>query len=639
MPSRAARLALAARLLSAGLVVFAAGAASCPGASLAAARESDPAKDAAGRLDYSVAFEGLAETDADLESAMRAQSLALDLIDDPPRSAAGLRRRAERDVKRFGQVLRGAGLYDGTVRFSIEAAEAPRDGTREGGARRLIYHVDPGALYVIEAIETAEGPDAPMTPADDETLAAIGLDLGQPAAAQPVITAEGALARRYRMRGHPFAEVARRQTVIDRDTKTMTVRYRLAPGPLARFGALRIEGAGRVERGFIARHAAWREGARYDIRLVEETQRGLAGSGLFESVAVSPVAPDDPDAAGGSGAGDGIAVPIRVELAERAPRSLGFGANYSTSIGPGVNAFWEHRNLFRSGERLRTTLSASPIERGGEATFRKPFFRRDDQALLADGEIKDTTTDAFDEVRASAFIGVERRLSDVWTATLGPTLDLIEQETDDTGIDQIALLGMRGNLRRDSTDSPLNPTTGGRLDISLTPYTDVGATAGEFVSGAVSGSRYLSIDADSRFVLAGRARLGAILGAERREIPAGKRFYAGGGGSVRGYGYQRLGPLDGDLDPVGGRSVMEVGLELRTRITETIGLVPFIEGGNVYSEDLPPVDELDLLWGAGLGLRYYTDIGPVRLDVAIPINKRRNIDDSYQIYVSLGQAF
>lgn len=631
---------LAALLLAtAGPLGLSAYAQSGSGQSGSGQPEAEPSDgEAAAPIAYAVVFEGLEEADAELEERMRAQSLAIELSGDPPRTPAGLRRRAERDVERFGQVLRGAGHYDGTVAFAIE--EGRPDAAE--GARRIVYEVTPGPLYLIEAVELAIGPEAEMTPAPDDVLADIGLDMGRPAAAEPIIAAEGRLARRYRMEGRPFAEVAERRTVIDRSAQTMTVRYRVAPGPAGTFGDVEVEGADKVERSFIAQYAAWTPGQRYDIRLVEETQRRLAGTGLFDSVTVTPRRPEAAAEDAGEGApdeGGTRRIPVRIEVVERAHRTLGFGASYSTSVGPGVSAFWEHRNLFNEGERLRTTLSASPIERGGEANFRKPYFLRDRQALLAEGEVKDVTSDAFDELRASAFVGVERQLTDVWTATVGPTLDLIDQKTDDTGQDTIALLGLRGNLRRDSTDDPLNPTDGSRLDLSLVPYAGIAGEADQFVSSQISGSRYLKIDEDARFVLAGRARLGAILGAERTAIPAGKRFYAGGGGSVRGYGFQRLGPLDGDLDPIGGRSVMEVGLELRTRITETIGLVPFIEGGNVYPEEIPPVQELDLRWGAGLGLRYFTDIGPVRLDVAIPINQRENIDDAYQIYVSLGQAF
>jgi translocation and assembly module TamA len=581
---------------------------------------------------YEIAFEGLADGEADIEEKLRAVSLSFDLREDPPRSLAGLRRRAEQDVERFARVLRSLGHYDGEVRYRIEEKEA--------APTTLAFTLALGPVYVIETVRIDRADQGEPREADQELLDALDLAIGGPAEAAPIIAAEGLLARYHHRRGHPFVSVGPRKTVINRDKKTLRVTYSLTLGPFARFGRARIEGAEAVSSGFIARHAAWTEGAIYDSRLVSETQTKLARTGLFDSVTVSPIETSGAgEAARGSQAGDPIPVDIRIEVAERPHRSLGFGASYSTSVGPGVRAFWEHRNLFDEGERLRTAISASPIERGADATFRKPFFLEEGQSLLAEGEVKNVTSEAFDELRASSFIGVERALSDVWTATLGPTLDLIDQDAEDTEENRFVLVGLRANLRRDSTDDVLNPTRGSRLELSLAPYQDIAESGENFVSSAVTGSRYLQIDGDGDFVLAGRARIGSILGAERSAIPAGKRFYAGGGGSVRGYGYQRLGPLDSDLDPIGGRSVIELGIELRTRIAEDFGLVPFLEGGNVYDDTVPPFDQLDLRWGAGLGFRYYTDIGPVRLDVAMPIDKRENIDDAYQIYVSLGQAF
>ena len=159
-----------------------------------------------------------------------------------------------------------------------------------------------------------------------------------------------------------------------------------------------------------------------------------------------------------------------------------------------------------------------------------------------------------------------------------------------------------------------------------------------FLVSEVSGSTYYSVFDDDQLVLAARTRVGSIVGEETEVIPANKRFYAGGGGSIRGFEFQKVGPLDDDEDPLGGRSVLELGFEARIRLTETIGLVPFIEGGTVFDSSFPDFDE-ELLWSAGLGLRYFTAIGPVRLDVGFPLNGRDGVDGLFEFYVSLGQAF
>ncbi|MDF1748169.1 MAG: BamA/TamA family outer membrane protein [Alphaproteobacteria bacterium] len=580
---------------------------------------------------YQISFKGLGDDEEGLEDAMRASSLSVQLQGEKPRSLAGLRRRAERDISVFEQVLRSYGFYDGTVRYEvIEAQESDEKPD-------LVFTITRGNVYLLDAITIQEDGTGKPQEADDALLKVLGLELGQAATADSIISAEDYLVRHYRSTGYPTATAGTRRTTINRETYTMSVRFGVVPGPKAVFGELKIEGLTDVEEKFVRRNVTWVPGSSYDIGQVEETQRKLSRTGLFNTITLVPLPISD-----NAGQSEPVPVDIQLTVAERDHRSIGFGTSYSTSIGPGVSAFWEHRNLFSNGERFRGTVSASPVERGVDGTFRKPLYKRVDQALVAEGELKDITSDAYDEIRSSSFVGLERRLSPIWTATIGPTLDIIQQTDQGVSVsaknDHFTLLGMRGSLRRDTTDNPLDPSEGSRLELGLSPYTDLGNST-NFVSSAITASQYLKIDDSGDFILAGRVRLGSIFGADRESIPAGKRLYAGGGGSVRGFGYQKLGPLDSELDPIGGRSVVEFGIELRTRLTETIGLVPFIEAGNVYESTVPDISANEIRWSGGLGLRYFTAIGPVRLDIATPFRKRPNVDDSYQLYVSLGQAF
>lgn len=154
----------------------------------------------------------------------------------------------------------------------------------------------------------------------------------------------------------------------------------------------------------------------------------------------------------------------------------------------------------------------------------------------------------------------------------------------------------------------------------------------------MSGSAYYSLDAEHRYILAGRAKIGSLIGESRNSVPADKRFYAGGGSSIRGYPFQKVGPLDDNGDPIGGRSLLEVSGEFRARVWGNFGVVPFIDGGTVYNSVVPNLTDT-VRWGAGLGLRYYTAIGPVRVDLATPLNPRKDVDDPIQFYISLGQSF
>jgi translocation and assembly module TamA len=164
----------------------------------------------------------------------------------------------------------------------------------------------------------------------------------------------------------------------------------------------------------------------------------------------------------------------------------------------------------------------------------------------------------------------------------------------------------------------------------------------------IEGTVYYPIS--DRLVIAGRARAGSIFGIARDDLAPSRRYYGGGGGSVRGYGFQRLGPLEpvsslvpddegninlADLRPVGGRSLNEFALEARYRFGN-FGIVPFIDAGNSYESTFPTGS--DLRFGAGIGGRFYTNFGPFRIDVATPLNPRPG-DGKIAIYLSLGQAF
>lgn len=540
-------------------------------------------------------------------SALRARE------DDPPATEAGLRRRIEDDLARFAEVLRAEGYHDGRV-----------DVRREGTAPvRVVLEVAPGPRYVFDRYRIRA--DRPDPPAVDFDPAALGVAPGAPARAADIVAAETAILRRLGRNAFPFAAIARRAVEVDHAARTVTVILDLALGSRARFGPVAVEGLEDVDPAFVRRRVPWAEGDPYDIAKVESFRRALVASALFDSVAIEPSRP----------ARDGAAT-VTITLVERRHRTVGLGLSYGTDVGAGGRLYWTHRNLFGEGERLSITAEGGQTEKSGELAFRKPDFFGLDQALLAELRLADETTDAFDSLNFGGKVGVERRVNDAVTGSLALGFDHIEVKQ--SGAKRVFdLASLPGRMSVDTSDDVLDPTEGVRLDLLVTPYAGVDGDGLFFVRNEVVARTYADLDGDGGLVAALRGRFGSIVGADTGDIPATERFYAGGGGSVRGFAFQKVGPLDGAGDPVGGRSVLEVGLELRARITDTIGVVPFVDGGMVYDSSVPDL-ERDFLWGAGLGLRYYTDIGPVRVDLATPINGRSS-DDSFQFYVSLGQAF
>lgn len=608
------------------------------------------------KIPYEVQIEGIDPQEEKLLAALRDVSTSIRLRSRPTPSLAGLERRAEDDVERFETVLRSFGFYDGQVSFNIRKAEPDDQNTPDGenggegddivsaasepaaGAPDsaeqpdpvdLVYQIDVNQPYLLSEVKLViVRPDhTTRREATDEELERTNLHLGQRAAADPIILAEQYAVDFMRDRGFPLVEAGKRKVIANTAEKTISVTYELVTGPEANFGKVSVKGAETVDEDFIAGYRSWKPGQKYSPEEVRTTRRDLAQSNLFDSVIVKPVGPV---AKNGE-------IPVEIEVRERKHRTIGGGVDFSTADGPGANAFWENRNLFGAGERLRLGIEGSGQSQGLEATFRKPQFLKRRQALVADGSAKNYSTDAYDGELVETFVGVERKIGDYWSVTLGPTAEYSDLTGADSPNEQFYLGGLRGILRRDSTDNPLDPTEGNRLEFNVSPYTSLSGPSAQFTSVSLNGSQYFAFDEEGDYVLAGRGRAGMIIGEDRSDLPANKRFYSGGGGSVRGYEYQKVGPLDEDGDPLGGRSVLEAGLEFRARVTESFGIVPFVEGGNVFEASDP--DDLDLLWAAGLGFRYYTAVGPLRFDFAVPLDKRDNVDDDFQIYLSLGQAF
>jgi translocation and assembly module TamA len=567
---------------------------------------------AAAEIGYHTEITGV--EDKALLKDLRAASQLIEQEKRKPDSALALQRRAEADRGRLDAALRANGYYDGTISFTVDDSTDPA---------RVQVAIDPGPRYTLAnvTITTEDGKPPPLL--ERYAPLAFGLKSGAPALSKPVLDAEPKIIRILVEHGFPLAKVGKRRVEVDKATKTMDVAYTVDPGPLAGFGPLTVTGAKDVNPDYVRRRAAWVEGSPYDIRFVERTRKDLVASGLFSTVRIRPA--DSIDADG--------RIPMIIEVTERPPRSIAVGLNYDTSLGASGRAYWEHRNVFGNAERLRATAETGEKRQALQGEFRRPDVMTTNRDFVASAVAENEQLDAYNRQRVLFFSGLEQRFSDVWTGGAGGQIERTHLEQSDGNFDY-TLFGVPLFLRRDGTDNLLDPTEGSRQSIATTPYTGTGLN---FLSSRLQGSVYQAFDDKRDYVLAAFAAVGTIVGESRDALPKDKRLYVGGGGSVRGYGYQKAGPLDSAGNPVGGRSSLELGMELRVKVTETIGVVPFLEAGNVYEEVLPRPSN-GLRYGTGLGLRYYTPIGPIRFDVAFPLNKRAE-DDPFQIYVSIGQAF
>jgi translocation and assembly module TamA len=577
-----------------------------------------PEQPAPGATDfrYQVAIEGVGD-DA-LRSLLLQVSETQRLIDRPPPSLARLRRRAHDDRPRLLEVLRSEGYYGAQIDVALNTSVQPI---------KVTFQIDLGSVYRLGSVSIEVDPPEPglTVPSPEE----IGLKIGDPAATRTILDAERGLLDRVRARGFILAELGIRRAVVDHDTDTMDLTLRVQPGPLSRFGPVTFDGLRTVEQDFVANRLDWQVGELITPARLEEARNSLRETGLFTSVQIDLA--DAPDAQG--------QLPVTVELTERKHRSIGLGMRYRTDEGPGGNVSWEHRNMFGRGEQVAVEADGSFIGAFLLASFRKPDFGRRNQSLLSDVRLAYDDTDAFESKSARARVGLERQLGDGMTVALG--VSFLGQEVEDKALDEgsesFGLLSLPARFEWDRSDNRLDPSSGGRLRLENEPFVDVIGNGLLFNKSRLDYAHYVEVVQDPQIVLAGRTALGAMVGEPRGAIPANLRFYAGGGGSVRGFGYQLAGKLNDNDDPIGGRSLLELSGEVRVRITESIGAVAFVDAGTVYSASVPDFSET-LRVGAGPGLRYFSPIGPLRLDVGFPLNPRGS-DDTWQLYISIGQAF
>lgn len=566
---------------------------------------------------YELEFEGSA--DSAIISLLRSASQLESLQSKPPASLPALERRIEKDIEAFDKALRSEGYYANKLASRVEPT---------GDGQRVVIVVTTGPVFRLEnykiefLVPENERTPAPIDPTE------LGIKPGMAARAEEIVAAQRQAVRLLGTRGFPRAQVAEQKAVVDHATMTMSVVLMIDSGPAARFGPLSFSGLTGVDEDYLHRIASWPLGEIFDRTKIASLRRKLSGTGLFASVKIS-----EAETIGADGQ-----LPVIAEVKERESRSFGVGVDYSSSEGAGTRFYWEHRNILGEAERLRGDLVVAELRQELSGSFIKPDIWQLDQDLRASAGIKHEDTEAFEEETIQGFLGLERKWRENWTVGAGTSFEysiIDDQEGEDT----FALIGLPLTARYDNSDDLLDPTSGFRIGTSLTPYVGVITESTNFLRGEVNASTYYSVLQEDRLVLAARGTLGSIVGEETDDVPATKRFYSGGGGSVRGYEFRTLGPLDEDNDPLGGRSVVELGFELRVKVTDEIGVVPFVEGGNVFDDEIPDLSE-ELQWAAGLGFRYYTAVGPIRLDVAVPVNPRDDdIDDAFQFYISLGQAF
>lgn len=572
-------------------------------------------------IQYSINFAG--DYPANLQGQLHEVSRLVSLQEKQPLiSLIALQRRTDIDVKNLTTLLNTQGYLDATVTATIEGGESPYTvnlfitaGERYHSANISFHNTQLGSTLDIKPADVVHR----VTP-------------GTPMETQAILTLQQSLLLYLQEHGYPGASVEEPRLEANRCQKTVSIHVYYKPGHLSEFDDYEILGLKNLETSYVSNRIAWKKGQIYDQRLVEETQRKLMNSAIFDAVSIHPKDPQQSPTS------------MTIELTEAPPRVIGAGLRYFSSEGLGAKVFWRHYNAWGGGELIDTSLQLSQLLAELRLGMGFPDILAPEQQLQTLLTLTKENTKAYNAKTVEAEVKIQRPLTKSIVGSVGILFEGGQVQRESQHITQ-RLFGLPLEAAIDTADDPLDPHSGWRSRLTFIPYGSghIGNEKKMFIT-RFQGKGYFPFgNRVDPFVLAIWTNLGSIYIRDPNNVPPNQRFYAGGGGSVRAYGFQRLGPVGNNGIPVGGRSIAEGGIEGRFRWSETWGGVVFLEGGAV-SNNRSPLGKAKLLWGPGAGVRYFTAIGPIRFDVAIPLKRRqlsgkKNVDSPFQFYVSIGQAF
>ncbi|MDL2399477.1 autotransporter assembly complex protein TamA [Rhizobium mayense] len=593
--------------------------------------EDETVNEVSDPVHYTVNFKA-DNLDKDLKEALTDSSMLVSDQKNPVSGDLGVVIKARDDRDRLIATLYEKALYGGVVTITINGtnidALPPNPSFSRSQPVAVTISVDPGPVFTLGKISLL-GDAKRVDPAQ------YGLVPGGQAGSLTILKAGDNIVADFKNQGHPLAKLTKRDVVADHDTHRVDVMLRVDSGPMAPIGNVGVTGQKSVDPDFIKRYARINEGKPYSPDELKKASDRLRKLGVFSSVTVREA---DKLAPNGS-------LPVTIEVSEGKQRFFGFGAQYSTIDGFGLQGYWGHRNLTGRADSLRIDGSVSRIgettdvgklDYSAGITYVRPATLYPSATFTTGLKMQSLHPDAYDADTITASAGLAYELTDQDTISGGGEVSYEKDTTDAYGKQTFLTVAIPLEYVRDTRDNKLDPTQGYRASIGATPsYETMGGSVFSSFEGSISG--YQGVGAADNVIFAGKLSLGSLIGANSiADIPATRRFYAGGGGSVRGFAYQEITPYDSNGNALGGRSYATASIEARVRITDKFGIVPFVDMGSVTGSTFP--DFSDVRIGAGVGVRYATPFGPIRLDVAVPLNKYPN-GTAYGIYAGIGQAF
>ncbi|WP_308916368.1 autotransporter assembly complex family protein [Jannaschia sp. LMIT008] len=564
--------------------------------------------------------------DDDLRDGLRAASLLEQTIDEDPNAPRrDIVAAAQADYRRLLAASFEAGHFGPVISIlvdGVEAAALPAIGS-DAPVGTVVVSVDPGPRYLFGQAQIGPVPPGTELPP--------GFAVGEPAGTDVLRDATAAGIDAWRGDGHAKAELASQDIVADHAVDRVNVALRLNPGPQLRYGGLGVDGNEAVLERQIRRIVDLRPGQVFDPEEIRQAARRLQRTNAFRSVTITEAEEANPDGT----------LDMQVDVIERLPRRFGFGAEVGSTEGLALSAFWLHRNLTGYADNFRVEGEVSGIggDSGG-ADYRigvdyvRPATFNSETDLLLGAELERLDQPDFTSDRFEATAAARRIVSDEFQYQYGVSYSYSRTE-DAFGRRDFSILSLPLAAQYDRRDDPLNPADGYYVEMGLEPFQGF-ETAGTGARYSADLRGYQGFGAERGTVIAARLQLGAVFGPDLQDIPPEWLFFSGGGGTVRGQPFQDLAIVQPNDRRTGGRSFLGLSGELRQSVTERIGLVGFVDAGWI-SADVDFTGGTDHV-GAGVGVRYDTGIGPIRVDLGVPVSGPSD-NDGVEIYIGIGQAF
>lgn len=530
---------------------------------------------------------------------------------------ANLNHRFNEDLLLLDRLLKAKGFYDAKIQAALD--ETSKIATFAVNIGKQYYFGD----VKIISLSNTEKAAAIKLPAIEK----ISAKPGERAIADKVTGDVNYIDQWVEENNCLFSHETIHEAKINHHTQQIQLNYIVRHGVNTSFGDITIAGLNTIDEHYLLKLLSIKKGDCFRRSSIDKAKLELRNSHILDSI----------NAQLSKTADNAAPIPVKFVVTESKQKTIKAGLGYSTDIGFSINGGWEHRNLSTHGEKLTTEASLSSIKKVASIDYLKPFYQRDDQDLKLDAKVKKEDSKAYESKGISFGGSIERRYKHKLTAEVGARYNF-EHIEDEDEIKHYSLILLPISIAQDKSNNRLNPTLGWKWRFNFTPTYNTRAAKDSYLKNWLGVNYYHSFFDSEDHLLALRGGVGSIKGDSINSIPATERFYAGGSNSLRGYGYQMVTPLDKKNHPIGGLSIIETSAELRFRIQKKYGIVPFIDCGNSYSDKIPAMNK-SLFCGAGIGFRYYSAIGPLRVDYAIPLKKRAGIDKSFQLYFGIGQSF